>query len=122
MSHVEVAVEIKISPEDVFDYYVVPENHLVWQDNLVEAERLSDGPVRSGSRFKLHRRLGGRIHKGVWEITAFERPGKVGLAARTDRGMIDHRSEARFEPTQVGTRLVLQVQPTPRGWAGCSPH
>lgn len=116
MKGVEVAVEIETSPEDAFDYYVVPENHLVWQEALLDVERLTDGAVGMGSRFRLRRRLGGRIHEGVWEITEFEPPRKVGLTARTDQGMIDHRSKARFEPTDVGTRLILQVQPTPRGW------
>lgn len=83
----------------------------------MEVQRLGEGTVRLGSRFKLHRRLAGRIHEGIWEITEFERPRQAALAAHTDRGLIDHRSRARFEPTDAGTRLVLQVQPTPRGWA-----
>lgn len=116
MRGVEVAVEIETSPGDAFDYYVVPENHLVWQEDLLDVERLTDGAVGMGSRFRLQRRLGGRIHQGVWEITEFERPRKVCLTALTDQGMIDHRSQARFEPADIGTRLILRVQPTPRGW------
>lgn len=116
MTDVEVTVEIETSPEDVFDYYVVPEKHLAWQKDLLAVERLTEGAVQMGSRFMLRRRLGGRIHEGVWEITEFERPHKVGLTAHTDQGMIDHKSQVRFEPTDSGSRLILQVEPTPRGW------
>lgn len=109
------SVSIERPVEDVFDYYLAPENHLEWQDDLLEASPLSEGPVDVGSRFRLRRRLGGRVHEGVWEITALERTKRVEIAATTEQGMIDHSSVARFEPAGGATRLTLDVEPRPRG-------
>lgn len=80
-----------------------------------QATQLTDGPVGSGTRFRILRDLGGRTHHAVFEVTEFDRPHRLGIHATSDEGMLDHDSMAMFEPTSTGTRVTLHVRPRPRG-------
>ena len=116
MGDVTLRLTIDRPVEEVFAFYVQPENHLKWQDGMLDVVQTSEGPVGTGTRFRIRQKLGGQVHDGIFEITEYERPNRLGITATTDRGMIDHRSLAVFDETGDSTRLTLNVWPTPRGW------
>ncbi len=115
MGDIKVTLKIDRLPADVFDFLVSPQSHVMWQAGLQSVEELTAGAPRSGSRFRLRKMIGGRLHTGVWELTSFDPPRAVGTKAETDRGMIDHTSLATMEPVGSGTRFTITVTPLPRG-------
>lgn len=72
-------VETTLPIEDVFDYVADFANSMEWDPGVATAERLGDGPVGLGSRFRLGVRLGPRVAPMEYRISAFEPPTRVVL-------------------------------------------
>ena len=68
---IENTVEIARSPEEVFDYLSDQRNELAWNPDCVLMEKLTDGPVGVGTRFRAKWKQGPVV---LTEVTAFERP------------------------------------------------
>lgn len=66
--------EIARPAEEVFAYLDELERHGEWQDQIVSAERLTDGPTRVGTRMRETRRIGGREQVMSYEITEHDPP------------------------------------------------
>ena len=68
----EVTIYLNRPVEQVFAFLTDPDNLRTWQSNLIETERLTDKPLRVGSRFREVRQMGRRSseyqeHVGVVE-------------------------------------------------------
>jgi len=68
---IENATEIARSPEDVFDYLSDQRNELEWNPDCVLMEKLTDGPVGVGTRFRAKWKQGPVV---LTEVTAYDRP------------------------------------------------
>jgi len=108
---IENTVEIDRSPEVVFDYLADQGNEIHWNPDCVSMERLTEGPVGVGTRFRAKWKQGPAVET---ECTLFERP-------RTWRyvngGSVSVVLTVTLEPTvSGGTRMTSHGEWTPHGW------
>jgi uncharacterized membrane protein len=68
------SIEIARSPEEVFAYLDELERHSEWQEQLISAEKLGDGPAQVGTRSTEKRRMGKREMTVSYEVTEHEPP------------------------------------------------
>src|SRR4029078_4400938 len=68
---IENSIEIARTPEDVFDYLSDLGNEARWNPDCLSMERLTDGAIRVGTRFRAKWKQGPVIFP---ELTAYERP------------------------------------------------
>lgn len=98
----EVTIHLNKPIEQVFAFLMDTSKLVTWQSNLIKSEPLTNGPLRTGSRFREVRRLGNKETEIEAEITALE-PNKR-LETRTvtrPQATISYS----FDPEQSGTRL-----------------
>lgn len=105
---IENTIEIARSPEDVFDYLSDQGNEVQWNPDCLSMEKLTDGPVGVGTRFRAKWKQGPIVFT---EVTAYDRPHSW---TYENGGMISCILTATLEETASGgTRL------TARGlWSG----
>jgi uncharacterized protein YndB with AHSA1/START domain len=68
----ELTIHLNRPVEQVFAFLMDTSKLSTWQSNLIKLEPLTEGPLRTGSRFREVRRLGRREAEIQGEITAFE--------------------------------------------------
>lgn len=68
----EVTVHLNRPMEEVFAFLMDTDKLTSWQSNLIKIEKITQGPLRLGSRFQEVRRLGKRESEIQGEITAYE--------------------------------------------------
>ena len=68
----EVTIHLNRPVEQVFAFLMDTSKLSTWQSNLIKMEKITEGPLRAGSRFKEVRRLGRRESEIQAEITVFE--------------------------------------------------
>ena len=102
-------VEIDRSPDDVFAYVTDPERFPEWQEAVVRAHRIDEGPIRPGTKLSLTRRMGKREQTMTSEVTQYEPPR--GYAFRIIDGPVRALGEGRFEPLDDGrkTRFTFEL-------------
>jgi uncharacterized protein YndB with AHSA1/START domain len=107
---VENAVDIRRSPEEVFDYCTDIVREPEWNPRTRRVDKLTEGPIGLGTRFE------GEWIKGspmVIEYVRFERPTRWASVGRSRR--IDATSEGRVSATQAGAHLTIRMELRPRG-------
>jgi uncharacterized protein YndB with AHSA1/START domain len=102
MAPIKHSVEIDRKPEDVFAYVTDPSRFTEWQDAVVRASRLDDGPVQRGSKISLTRRVGRREQTMESELTEYTPPRSY--AFRVLDGPVRARGNGTFEPLSNGER------------------
>ncbi len=70
-------------PQDVFDYISDFSRIDEWDHTIVEAHKVSDGPIGVGARFALTYTMGLRRVPINYEITEFEAPSRAVLVGRS---------------------------------------
>ena len=93
---IENVIEIARTPEDVFDYLSDLGNEVRWNPNCLSMERLTDGPVGVGTRFRAKWKQGPVIFP---EVTAYERP----------------RTWTYSNGGSIGCVLTISLEPTASG-------
>jgi uncharacterized protein YndB with AHSA1/START domain len=107
---IEVQADIRRPPDDVFDYASDPVNEPAWNIRMRRIERLSDGPVRVGARYKMRFTQGA---PAISEVVSFERASSWELVGGSK--VLSSSFSGRVEPERDGTRLVLRMEIRPRG-------
>ena len=102
--------------EEVFAYVTDQTNTPRWQAGLVEVRRLTDGPLRIGTKHAFVRNFMGRKMEATNEYVAYE-PGRL-VTFRTTAGPVPVEASYLFEPTTGGTRLTSRVQMQAAGLFG----
>src|ERR671923_447467 len=98
----EVSIHLNRPVEQVFTFLMDTSKLSAWQSNLIKSEPLTEGPLRTGSRFREVRRINNKETEIQGEITALE-PNKH-LETKTvtkPRAMVSYF----LDPEQGGTRL-----------------
>lgn len=114
MAALSYAIEgvIEASPVDVFDFCSDLRNELVWNPNAEAVEKLTDGPVDTGTRFRARWANAGEV---IVEVVGFDRPES--WATRS----IARRMEVLFRGTvddeNGETRYVARMEVRPMGLA-----
>ena len=110
MAHVENAIEIARSAEDVFDYCVDLTREPEWNPKARRVEKITDGRIGLGTRFEAEFLQGNPM---TIEFVRFERPLAWETSGRSRR--MDANGEGRVSTTDRGTRLVMRMELSPKG-------
>jgi uncharacterized protein YndB with AHSA1/START domain len=103
--------EIERSPEDVFDYLSDQGNELHWNPDCVQMDRLTDGPIRVGTRFRAKWKQGPEV---ITEVMHLERPRTW---TYVNGGPVSVTLTVTLEPSSGGgTRLTSRGEWVPHGW------
>lgn len=102
------AIDLSITPEEAFDFLADFSRVSEWDPGVAEAEKLTDGKPRLGSRFHVVASFLGQRVPLEYRISAFERPHRLVLTGG-DTGMrsID---EIHFVPRAEGTRVTYEAR------------
>jgi len=108
----EGSVMIRRPIGDVFAYVSDLRHSTEWQAGLREVRKLTEGPLRVGTRFAFARKILGRTLEASNEFVAYE-PDSV-VTFRIDGPMSGEGSYV-FESTPEGTKVTSTVELRPRG-------
>ncbi len=81
-----------------------------WFASALEADKVSDGPIAQGTRFRMRAK---RIGWMDIELTTFEQPTHLEFSAST--GMSEMTRTVRFTPADGGTKVEQVVEARPKG-------
>ena len=98
----EVTIHLNQPVEQVFALLVDTSQLSTWQSNLIKSEQLTEGPLRTGSRFREIRRINNKETEIQGEITALEPNKRLETKTATKpQAMVSYS----LDPEQGGTRL-----------------
>jgi carbon monoxide dehydrogenase subunit G len=96
-------IQTPLGPDAAFTYVADFANSMHWDPGVATSERINDGPVGVGARYRLGVRLGGRVAPMEYRISAFEPPHRVVLVG--EGSGVSAVDEIRFSPAGAGTRI-----------------
>ena len=98
------------SVTDVFDFLADIRNEATWNPRVIEIEKVSDGPIATGTVFRGHYRALGTL---VTELTEYDPPRT--LSFRSTGEHMQLRGTFTLTPVDGGTRLALDADLQPQG-------
>jgi dehydrogenase/reductase SDR family protein 12 len=96
-------IETTLPIDDAFAYVADFANSQEWDPGVATAQRLDDGPIGLGSRFRLGVRLGPRVAAMEYRISVFEPPTRVVLVGSGSG--VSAVDDIRFERLAAATTL-----------------
>ena len=108
MAVIEQVICVEAPVEKVFDYIGRPENNKEWIPDVVESEKLTEGPNRPGSRFRFVTRapFGLRVSAEA-EITAMDPPRMLEFQSTSG---VEHRGRWGLESEGQITRVRFRLE------------
>ena len=100
-------IEIRRSPDEVFDYLATPENIPQWNYAIAESERSPTGPIGIGTRVS-QRRTAPRPAEEQLEVTELVAGRRLVLTG--DVGPLHGTVSYDLEPVSGGTRLTNDAE------------
>jgi uncharacterized protein YndB with AHSA1/START domain len=98
----EVTIHLDKPVEQVFAFLMDTSKLATWQSNLIKSEQLTEGPLRTGSRFREIRRINNKETEIQAEITTLEPNRRLETKTATKpQAMVSYS----LDPEQGGTRL-----------------
>lgn len=114
MIRVELTVQVNRPVAEVFAYVTDPARLAEWQPNVISVTKLTEGPVRPGTRFKEVRRGPfGRSVEAIVEVSACEENRRFDL--RIVSGPLPVDGENRFSSSDGGTKIDFAAHAELRG-------
>jgi hypothetical protein len=113
MARVDGEIVIDRPVDVVFDYVADQSNEPRYNPQMVRAEKVTAGPVGSGTKFRSAVASRGRTAEMLIEITGYDRPRR--LASATTMQQADIRYTLTFEPVGSGMRMRWSGQVRPKG-------
>ena len=110
MAVIENQVDIAKPTDHVFDFTVDLRNELKWNPDVESMEKITDGPVAVGTRFRAKWRTSPPI---LTECTAYERPRRF---TYLNGGPIEVELTISLTPSASGTLLRSRFDARPHGW------
>jgi uncharacterized protein YndB with AHSA1/START domain len=107
---VEAEVDIKRSPEDVFDFCSDPSHEPEWNPMMKHVAKLADGPIGVGARYATEFVDAPTM---VMECVHYERPSAWSLSGSSRA--LKAAGGGRVVPTSEGAHLVMRMELEPRG-------
>ena len=104
---------INRSPEEVFAFISNLENASKIMESVVENIKLTEGPMRVGTRFRETRMMNGKEEQSELEVVAYE-PGR-GYAVQNATQGITSTYTYTLSPTNGGTDVTLVCDVTAGG-------
>jgi len=100
------SIEINRPVKEVYDYIVNVENAQKWQPAVIEAKRLTEGPIRVGTQFREVAKMMGWRVSTTCEITELEANRRIAFKA-TSSGPIEYETSYTLDPSGTATRLSI---------------
>ncbi|MFZ1062149.1 MAG: SRPBCC family protein [Acidimicrobiales bacterium] len=112
MARYTTSIESSMTPSDAFSYMAAFENVAQWDPGVVEAQRLTDGPVRLGTEFRVLTKTGKRRIALTYRVSEFEEGSRLVLRAVTStlRSVDAIRVDARDGGSMVTYEANLSLQ------------
>ena len=110
MSVISNSVTIRCTQEEAFDYLSDNRNELEWNPGIESIEKLTDGPVGLGTRYKAKWRSSPHL---LMEVIEYERPHQWVVH---NGGPVEVTVRCRLEPVADGTKLFVDFEAIPHGW------
>ena len=107
---IEVEVDIRRSPEAVFDYCSDLSHEPEWNPMMKRIEKLTDGPIGVGARYATEFTKGPRM---VIEYTQYERP--TSWSSVGDSAALKASGGGHVVPTSDGAHLMMHMELEPHG-------
>lgn len=100
------------TPKEVFDFITASENAPKVTSSVVSMVKLTEGPVRVGTRYRETRLMNGKEHSTELEVAAYEPDQRYAMKNLTEG--IETIYHYSFKPEKEGTRieLVCEVKAT----------
>ena len=86
---------------------------------MMQSEKITEGPIGVGTRFRATARSGRRVVEMLIEVTECDRARRFG--SRTVMPSVDVTGGLTFEPIDGATRMSWSWEVSPRGRCGCCP-
>jgi Polyketide cyclase / dehydrase and lipid transport len=99
--------------ELVFDYVADQRNEPIYNPRMLRSEKITDGPIGVGTRFRATARSGRRLVEMLIEITEYDRARRLG--SRTTMSSVDVKGGLAFEPVDGATRMSWSWEVSPKG-------
>jgi uncharacterized protein YndB with AHSA1/START domain len=99
--------------EEVFDFVADERNEPTFNARMLRAEKVTQGPIGTGTRFLATMKSMGRTFDITIEYTAYQRPTRLGSTSSTSSA--DTRGALTFEPHPGGTRMRWSWDVEPKG-------
>ena len=113
MAGIEGEILIDQPVDVVFDYIADQSNEPQYNPRMVRAEKITPGPVGTGTQFRSAAASMGRTAEMLIECTGYDRPTL--LASTTTMAQADISYVLTFEPAAAGTRMRWSGQVRPKG-------
>lgn len=105
MTKIERSIVIDRPVDEVWEFVHDPTKDALWQTTLTESEKLTDGPLRVGTRVREVRHFLGRRIELAWEVTEYEPNRKS--AIRGISGPVPLTGGYRLEALDGATRFTV---------------
>lgn len=103
MTKIQERLETRLGLDATFAYIADFANSEEWDPGVDSAERIDDGPVGVGARYRLGVHLAGRVAPMEYRITVFEPPHRVVLEG--EGSGVTAIDDIRFDRAGDGTRI-----------------
>ncbi len=103
MSTLNERIETSLPVDAAFAYVADFANSQEWDPGVATAERIDEGPVGIGARYRLGVHLGRRVAPMEYRISVFEPPYRVVLVGSGSG--VSAVDDIRFQPVGTGTRI-----------------
>lgn len=113
MAHIEGEVLIRRPVEEVFDFVADERTEPTYNRNMLGSEKVTDGPIGVGTRFRATIRSRRRPLRMDIEYNGFDRPHRI--ASTTRMAAADFSGTLTFTPIPAGTRLRWSWDARPKG-------
>ncbi len=114
MPRLHETIETSLPIDETFAFVADFANCSLWDPNTVTSERIDDGPVRVGARYRLGVRQRGGVVPMEYEVSTWEPGRRVVLAGAGSN--VRATDEIRFEPIPTGTRVDYTADIGLTGW------
>jgi uncharacterized protein YndB with AHSA1/START domain len=108
VARIETSIQIDRAPEDVYAYATDVDNMTQWLGAVVEAERLTEGPLGVGTRIRAVGKMLGRRMDSLAEVTALEPDAR--FAFKVASGPLTSHNSYAFESVAGGTKVTDTVE------------
>jgi carbon monoxide dehydrogenase subunit G len=96
-------IETRLGIEDAFAFVADFANAAKWDPGVATSERIGDGALAVGSRFRLGVRMGGRVVPMEYTITRLDAPSRVVLSG--EGSSVIAVDDIAFEASGTGTTI-----------------